>query len=85
MSSTTIPQPNGIPTSLTASYSSSGFAPASPNTRSLPFGPKPALLVIDVCDAYLTPGSPLYGVLLKLRHAKKPNFGVDLLIQSAAP
>ena len=26
----------------------------------MPFGKKPALLVIDVCNAYLTPGSPLY-------------------------
>lgn len=45
------------PTDLLSSYSASGFASS---TRSLPFGQKPALLVIDVCNAYLTPGSPLY-------------------------
>jgi maleamate amidohydrolase len=28
--------------------------------HNLPFGPSPALVVIDACDAYLTPGSPLY-------------------------
>lgn len=45
------------PPDLLDNYSSSGFASS---TRCLPFGLKPALLVIDVCDAYLTPGSPLY-------------------------
>ena len=45
------------PTDLLSSYSASGFASSA---RSLPFGQKPALLVIDVCNAYLTPGSPLY-------------------------
>ena len=49
-----------VPDSLNASYATSGFAPASSSPHSLPFGPRPALLVIDVCDAYLTPGSPLY-------------------------
>ena len=43
-----------IPDSLNTSYSSYSAS------RSLPFGPHPALLVIDVCEAYLTPGSPLY-------------------------
>lgn len=42
---------------LLSNYSTSGFASSS---RSLPFGQRPALLVIDVCNAYLTPGSPLY-------------------------
>lgn len=28
--------------------------------RSLPFGHQPALLVIDVCNGYFNPGSPLY-------------------------
>ena len=45
------------PPDLLHNYSSSGFA-SSP--RPLPFGPKPALLVIDICNAYLTLGSPLY-------------------------
>ena len=45
------------PTDLLTSYSASGFASSS---RSLPFGRKPALLVIDVCNAYLNPRSPLY-------------------------
>lgn len=27
----------------------------------LPFGERPALLIVDVVEAYLTPGSPLYG------------------------
>lgn len=45
------------PTDLHDSYSTSGFASSS---RSLPFGRKPALLVIDVCNAYLNPRSPLY-------------------------
>ena len=45
------------PQDLRDSYSASGFAPSS---NELPFGKKPVLLVIDVCDAYLTPGSPLY-------------------------
>lgn len=42
---------------LLSNYSTSGFASSS---HSLPFGANPALVVIDVCDAYLTPGSPLY-------------------------
>lgn len=45
------------PTDLVNSYSASGFASSS---RSLPFGQKPALLVIDVCNAYLNPKSPMY-------------------------
>lgn len=54
-------QPNGaLPDSLNSSYLSSGFAPASSTKRALPFGPNPALVVIDICDAYLVPGSPLY-------------------------
>lgn len=31
-----------------------------PANSSLPFGPRPALIVIDVCDAYLDPASPMY-------------------------
>jgi maleamate amidohydrolase len=54
-------QPNGaLPNSLNSSYLSSGFAPASSTKRALTFGPNPALIVIDICDAYLVPGSPLY-------------------------
>ena len=63
-----------IPDSLHTSYASSGFAPSTTNISStaappgsislpghpLPFNPNVALLVIDVCEAYLTPGSPLY-------------------------
>lgn len=45
------------PTDLVQNYSTSGFA-SSPSH--LPFGPNPALLVIDICNAYLTLGSPLY-------------------------
>ena len=45
------------PTDLLSNYSTSGFGSS---TRSLPFDHKPALLVIEVCNAYLTPGSPLY-------------------------
>ena len=45
------------PQDLLSSYSSSGFGNSS---EGLPFGDKRALIVIDVCDAYLTPGSPLY-------------------------
>ena len=49
--------PGSYPPDLLSNYSASGFASS---TRSLPFGARPALLVIDVCNAYLTPGSPLY-------------------------
>ena len=45
------------PTNLMSNYSTSGFRCS---TRSLPFGHQPALFVIDVCNAYFTPGSPLY-------------------------
>lgn len=48
---------DAYPTDLLSNYSTSGFASAK---RSVPFGTEPALLVIDVCNAYLTPGSPLY-------------------------
>ena len=49
------------PPDLLQNYSTSGFASSPhPLTRRLPFGPNPALLVIDICNAYLTPGSPLY-------------------------
>lgn len=47
------------PTDLEHNYSISGFASDSAS-RNLPFGSNPALLVIDICNAYLTPGSPLY-------------------------
>ena len=40
---------------LISNYAQSGFT----NQR-LQFGKKPALLVIDLCKAYVTPGSPLY-------------------------
>ncbi|KAM0797616.1 hypothetical protein BDR22DRAFT_892045 [Usnea florida] len=57
----TIPAMTSEPPSYLAdlqrNYSTSGLA--SP-PGSLPFGPKPALLVIDVCIAHLTPSSPLY-------------------------
>lgn len=45
-------------TDLHNNYAASGFT--SGNTHALQFGSKPALLVIDVCNAYLTPGSPMY-------------------------
>ncbi|KAL2044597.1 hypothetical protein ABVK25_012329 [Lepraria finkii] len=45
------------PQDLLSSYSTSGFAPSSDG---LPFGNKPIFTVIDVCEAYLTPGSTLY-------------------------
>ena len=49
------------PPDLLHNYSTSGFASSPhPLPRRLPFGPKPALLVIDICNAYLTPESPLY-------------------------
>ena len=49
------------PQDLLSSYSTSGFAPSSDGLPfgNKPFGNKPVLIVIDVCDAYLTPGSPL--------------------------
>ena len=49
--------PETYPRSLADSYAQSGFGGAA---RTLPFGRKPVLLVIDVCNAYLTPGGPLY-------------------------
>ncbi|MCJ1453935.1 hypothetical protein MMC28_004284 [Mycoblastus sanguinarius] len=55
--------PTTIPQDLLTNYASSGFIHDHDHdapTRTLPFGKKPALLVIDVCNAYLTPGSPLY-------------------------
>ena len=47
------------PVELTSRLTTSGFCGMA---RTLPFGfgGKQALLVIDVCNAYLTPGSPLY-------------------------
>ena len=39
---------------LTADYAAAGFG------GSLPFGEGPALLIVDVCNAYLDPASPLY-------------------------
>ena len=39
---------------LNADYAQAGFGAA------LPFGKSPALLVVDVVQAYVTPGSPLY-------------------------
>lgn len=46
-----------FPQDLLDSYSGFNFAASQ---TGLPFRNTPALLVIDVCDAYLTPGSPLY-------------------------
>ena len=39
---------------LTADYAAAGFG------GTLPFGTNPALLMVDVCNAYLDPSSPLY-------------------------
>jgi maleamate amidohydrolase len=39
---------------LTADYAAAGFG------GRLPFGEHPALLIVDVCNAYLDPTSPLY-------------------------
>ncbi len=39
---------------LDADYAAAGFG------GSLPFGQHPALLMVDVCNAYLDPASPLY-------------------------
>ncbi len=39
---------------LSADYAAAGFG------GRLPFGKRPALLVVDVCNAYLNPASPLY-------------------------
>ena len=39
---------------LTADYAAAGFG------GRLPFGERPALLIVDVCNAYLDPVSPLY-------------------------
>jgi maleamate amidohydrolase len=39
---------------LTADYAAAGFG------GRLPFGNRPALLIVDVCNAYLDPASPLY-------------------------
>ncbi len=39
---------------LTDDYKSAGFG------GTLPFGQHPALLIVDVCNAYLDPASPLY-------------------------
>ena len=49
--------PQSYPADLMQNYYNSGFASSSSR---LPFGANPALLVIDICNAYLTPGSPLY-------------------------
>jgi maleamate amidohydrolase len=39
---------------LEADYAASGFG------GRLPFGDRPALLIVDVCNAYIDPDSPLY-------------------------
>ena len=39
---------------LTADYAAAGFG------GRLPFGERPAVLIVDVCNAYLDPASPLY-------------------------
>ena len=39
---------------LSADYAAAGFG------GRLPFGTRPALLIVDVCNAYLDPASPLY-------------------------
>ena len=41
-------------TDLTIDYAAAGFG------GTLPFGTNPALLMVDVCNAYLDPSSPLY-------------------------
>lgn len=41
-------------TDLAADYAAAGF------DGHLPFGSRPALLMVDVCNAYLDPASPLY-------------------------
>jgi nicotinamidase-related amidase len=52
----------GYSSELLASYAASGFTAGHGEKKGgYPFGDKPALLVIDVCNAYLTEGSPLYG------------------------
>ncbi|KAH8807330.1 nicotinamidase-like amidase [Xylogone sp. PMI_703] len=48
-----------IPESLLESYASSGFAQSS-SKRAYEVGPQPALVIVDICSAYLTPGSSLY-------------------------
>ena len=47
------------PVELANRHTSSAFQGLA---KALPFGIKPALLVTDVCNAYLTPGSPLYAL-----------------------
>lgn len=42
------------PTDLDADYARAGFG------GRLPFGTAPALLIVDVCNAYIDPASPLY-------------------------
>ncbi|KAF2092416.1 nicotinamidase-like amidase [Rhizodiscina lignyota] len=51
---------NGVPSSLKENYASGAYASTSIGKRALPFSPRVALIVIDVCDAYLLPESPLY-------------------------
>ncbi|RFU26443.1 hypothetical protein B7463_g9885, partial [Scytalidium lignicola] len=51
--------PSVIPESLLESYAASGFA-QSPSRRGYEFGPHPALIIVDICSAYLTPGCSLY-------------------------
>ena len=49
------------PPDLLHNYSTSDFASSPhPLPRRLPLGLNPALLVIDICNAYLPPESPLY-------------------------
>lgn len=43
-----------MPTPLDEDYAKAGF------DGHLPFGQRPALLIVDVCRAYLDPASPLY-------------------------
>ena len=64
------------PQDLLSSYYASGFAPSA---EGLPFGNKPTLIVIDVCDAYLTPASPLYAP--ERFHSALKN--VELLIEES--
>lgn len=52
---------NGVPSSLKDNYASGAYSSTSSGQRALPFTSKAALIVIDVCDAYLIPESPLYG------------------------
>lgn len=58
---------------LDADYLGAGFG------RALPFGKRPALLIVDFVRAYLEPGSPLYAKVVSeaemLRHLHHADAG----------